>query len=275
MSLELVLLDGTGRRFRLIEGQELTVGAAVNCAIRLTAADVSRRHALVALRRGRVVVLDLGSKNGTFVGGKRITAEVELGAGDSVRFSSVAGQIIPETELAVDETATAPPVSEQDDHAETGARVSGALPDSVAELLAVWAEPHGTATGALVDWLVLRRAMRGAAVVELVGGDISVSAASGAMVGLLPRVGRLPALDAARRVASTVETVTFALGDEEVFAATCRGLTWVLVLPGQAMLDAAELQVLVRLLSVAWRLDHPQSEAGTVRPRRGPGEPPA
>jgi hypothetical protein len=46
---------------------------------------VSRRHARLVTDGGGVVVEDLGSSNGTFVNGERITAPVELGADDEVQ----------------------------------------------------------------------------------------------------------------------------------------------------------------------------------------------
>ena len=48
--------------------------------------DVSTRHAAVALQGERYVLRDLSSRNGTFVNGQKIDADVELSAGDVVRF---------------------------------------------------------------------------------------------------------------------------------------------------------------------------------------------
>jgi hypothetical protein len=46
---------------------------------------VSRRHARVLPDGGGVIVEDLGSSNGTYVNGERISGPVELGAGDEVQ----------------------------------------------------------------------------------------------------------------------------------------------------------------------------------------------
>jgi FHA domain len=46
---------------------------------------VSRRHARVLANRGGIVVEDLGSSNGTYVNGCRISGPVELGAGDELQ----------------------------------------------------------------------------------------------------------------------------------------------------------------------------------------------
>jgi hypothetical protein len=49
---------------------------------------VSRRHARVLPENGGVIVEDLGSSNGTYVNGERITGPVELGAGDEVQLGA-------------------------------------------------------------------------------------------------------------------------------------------------------------------------------------------
>lgn len=48
--------------------------------------DVSRRHASVIVRDGRVFLRDLDSKNGTFVGSHRVEGETELASGDEITF---------------------------------------------------------------------------------------------------------------------------------------------------------------------------------------------
>jgi pSer/pThr/pTyr-binding forkhead associated (FHA) protein len=49
---------------------------------------VSRRHACVFPDDGALIVEDLGSSNGTYVNGERISGPVELGAGDEVRLGT-------------------------------------------------------------------------------------------------------------------------------------------------------------------------------------------
>jgi hypothetical protein len=46
---------------------------------------VSRRHARVQAQNGDVIVEDLGSSNGTYVNGHRISGPVEVGAGDELQ----------------------------------------------------------------------------------------------------------------------------------------------------------------------------------------------
>jgi pSer/pThr/pTyr-binding forkhead associated (FHA) protein len=51
--------------------------------------SVSRRHARITLSVGAATIEDLGSKNGTFVEGARITGPVPLREGVTVRLGSL------------------------------------------------------------------------------------------------------------------------------------------------------------------------------------------
>ena len=76
-----------GRVIELANGENL-VGRSVECAVRLDSTDVSRRHARITVRGDTATVEDLGSTNGTFVNGKRLTGPVKLSAGMTVTFGS-------------------------------------------------------------------------------------------------------------------------------------------------------------------------------------------
>jgi hypothetical protein len=259
VSLELVLLDGTNRRFLLAEGVELTVGAAAHCGVRLVAPDVSRMHALVSCRRGRVVVMDLGSRNGTFVAGKRIGREVELAPGDTVSFSSVAAQLVPamaDSDPHEPPRPSTPVPSRSDRPTQSHAteRLDDLVEDGLVSLMARWADSATSARPALVDWLVSRRGMLGAAIVEVVGGEVNVVAACGALTGRLPEVGTLKSI--AARAGRVPETVSFQLGELTVLAVSAAGLPWLLIAPGSGTPDLGQLELLSRLLAVAGRIDH-------------------
>lgn len=64
---------GLRRVVRLASGQSLTIGTAPSCQLVLEDPTVSGRHVSVTALAVGVVVEDLGSKNGVFVGGARIT----------------------------------------------------------------------------------------------------------------------------------------------------------------------------------------------------------
>lgn len=68
---------------------EHVLGRAAGCLVRLRSRSVSRRHAVVRARAGEAVIEDLGSRNGTFVRGERLSGPAVLGHGDEVRVGSV------------------------------------------------------------------------------------------------------------------------------------------------------------------------------------------
>jgi len=76
----LVLPDGRSLK---IGSTPLVVGRLPECAVVLGDTNVSRRHAQVALEEGEIVVTDLGSTNGTFLNGRRVTRAVAR-SGDEV-----------------------------------------------------------------------------------------------------------------------------------------------------------------------------------------------
>ncbi len=69
-----------GLEVRLSQGTAL-VGSGADCELRLSDPTVSRRHAQLALLGARLLVTDLGSKNGLkYLGARLKSAEVPLGA---------------------------------------------------------------------------------------------------------------------------------------------------------------------------------------------------
>lgn len=80
--------EDDGAIFLLAEGQQL-VGSSSSCAVVLGGRSISRRHARLTVRSGTLVVEDLGSKNGTFVDDRRVSA-CEVPVGSELRFASVA-----------------------------------------------------------------------------------------------------------------------------------------------------------------------------------------
>jgi DNA-binding winged helix-turn-helix (wHTH) protein len=68
----------------LADGENL-VGRGPECVLTIPSGLVSREHARIAVNGERVTLRDLGSKNGTLVGGRRVEGEVPLADGDEVR----------------------------------------------------------------------------------------------------------------------------------------------------------------------------------------------
>jgi len=73
-------------------GRKLVVGRAVTSDVPIYDPTISRRHAEIVLTENGVRVTDLGSSNGTFLNGAKIT-EAEAGANDVVTFGKVAFRV--------------------------------------------------------------------------------------------------------------------------------------------------------------------------------------
>jgi predicted component of type VI protein secretion system len=76
----------------LVDGTKV-IGRDPGCDIVIAGAHVSRRHAELSMRGGKLWVKDLGSSNGTFVNGKR-NDETALKNGDEVKFDAMAFKIV-------------------------------------------------------------------------------------------------------------------------------------------------------------------------------------
>jgi pSer/pThr/pTyr-binding forkhead associated (FHA) protein len=82
------LVDQDGREFPLRAGGQTRLGRETDNEIVLMAASVSRYHAVVESRDGAFFIRDLGSHNGTYIGGQRIS-EGPLRDGDLVGLGDV------------------------------------------------------------------------------------------------------------------------------------------------------------------------------------------
>jgi hypothetical protein len=253
--LTLSLLDGSGRDYPLEDGAELTVGAAPHCSVRLGALDVSRSHALLTCRRGKVIVLDLGSTNGTFVNGRRVK-EGELVAGDQLRFSSVAAQILEASAGTPDEAGAESAEREES----TSGNVPALLENSLHSLLTRWAVAGKSAQLALVDWLVTSRGVAGAAVLDNVDGVVGVVAAEGQLTGVLEDPRCVQLVNGGDTGTVAPEGIHLTFGGRDALALRAHDSPWILLVPGQAMPDGGELALIVRLSAVARRLDSAPSQ---------------
>jgi DNA-binding winged helix-turn-helix (wHTH) protein len=83
-------LEGKDRIYVLATG-ETTIGRDPQCAVWLNDSSVSRRHARIRITgvAGRVILEDLDSTNGTFIGGDRVETPTPLTDGNRLRAGSV------------------------------------------------------------------------------------------------------------------------------------------------------------------------------------------
>jgi uncharacterized RDD family membrane protein YckC len=133
----------------------IVIGRSRSCDLRLRADTVSRLHACITRRAGRMLIEDMGSSNGTFLNGRLVIGEQPLQAGDVVRFGTLKTAV--ELASAPIPTPSEDPLIEVDytigliDAAEAplGARLLAALLDALlfsagslvpfAPLIATWA----------------------------------------------------------------------------------------------------------------------------------------
>lgn len=83
---ELVVLTGESDTDRIrIRPQGHVIGRSADADIRIADPYSSEFHARVGIQEGQVVVHDLGSTNGTYVNGRRVTSPTSVSRGDTVQ----------------------------------------------------------------------------------------------------------------------------------------------------------------------------------------------
>ncbi len=105
----LEVIAGKASGMSIVVEDELFIGRQADGAGRLADDDeISRQHARVSLdHSGACAIEDLGSTNGTFVNGLRITAPNALREGDTIELGSTT--LVVREVPPVNERATAPP----------------------------------------------------------------------------------------------------------------------------------------------------------------------
>ena len=100
-ALRIEVVDGPDRCRHVVGGEVVSVGTARDNALAITDFTVSRYHLEVSVRPGGILVADLGSTNGTYVGAVRIERAivppgtlVKLG-GTTIRFDDAVRRAVP------------------------------------------------------------------------------------------------------------------------------------------------------------------------------------
>jgi uncharacterized RDD family membrane protein YckC len=76
-----------GREIPVSDG-DVVLGRSHSAGIRVDEETVSRSHALLTLREGRAIIRDLGSSNGLFVAGRRVSGQAAVSDGDTIGLGS-------------------------------------------------------------------------------------------------------------------------------------------------------------------------------------------
>ena len=103
---QLVMHSGPtpGKTFAL-DGDVLTIGREASNQIAINDAEISRKHSQLVLQGGKYVLTDLGSTNGTFVNGQRLTGQHVLQPGEVISLGEQISLLF-ETITIVDPNAT-------------------------------------------------------------------------------------------------------------------------------------------------------------------------
>ena len=125
MRVKLKVLNGksAGREVKVADTGFL-IGRSQECHLRPKSDAISRQHCEIVIDDARLLVRDMGSKNGTYVNGKRIDGQVELTQGDQL----LVGKL--ELEVIIDVPAPAPVAPPAASNATGGAANSSTGADS-------------------------------------------------------------------------------------------------------------------------------------------------
>jgi predicted component of type VI protein secretion system len=118
MKVQLVVVRGKpeGKVIPLV-GPKFKIGRGETCHLRPNSEQVSREHAEFTITADSVLVCDLGSRNGTLVNGKALTAECRLKDRDLVQVGPLTFAVsiadAPAAALATPAPAVAPPAAKK------------------------------------------------------------------------------------------------------------------------------------------------------------------
>lgn len=82
-----------GKKLKLPE-RDITIGRDLECDIRISDSDVSRKHCELLIRNGELFVVDLESRNGTYINDIAIQAETPLHPGEQLRVGPMVFELL-------------------------------------------------------------------------------------------------------------------------------------------------------------------------------------
>src|SRR4051812_38232355 len=89
MAKLVVLSEGLTGKSCELKVDKTTIGRLEDNSFQISEGSVSSHHCEVLLRGKDIIVKDLGSTNGTFVNGERVTGEAGLKPGQILRLGSI------------------------------------------------------------------------------------------------------------------------------------------------------------------------------------------
>jgi pSer/pThr/pTyr-binding forkhead associated (FHA) protein len=95
MKVKLKLLKGSeaGKEIK-IPTPKCLIGRGEDCHLRPKSEAISRRHCVVYVKDGELLVRDLKSRNGTLVNGERVTEDRALKSGDTIQVGPLAFEVV-------------------------------------------------------------------------------------------------------------------------------------------------------------------------------------
>ena len=102
----LMLNDKVIKSFQMTEGSKITIGRGTDADIVIDNTGVSRLHSSFELKNDIYLLSDLGSLNGTFVNGKKITSMVPVSEEDVIEISKFRLMVVSHEEHATSMSST-------------------------------------------------------------------------------------------------------------------------------------------------------------------------
>jgi hypothetical protein len=110
LSLRFISGKYEGGEFPLEDGKDIVVGRSSELDMVLVEEMVSRRHAKINVRRGKITIEDLGSTNGTFVNGERIQ-NADLHEGDRILIGTSILKVVADSPAGADSRSNIKPMA--------------------------------------------------------------------------------------------------------------------------------------------------------------------
>ena len=109
MQVKLRVMTGSHEGTEIpITGEKFLIGRSESCQLRPKSDSISRKHCILVIRDGRVLIQDLKSRNGTFVNEKRLPSDRAkiLSGGDTLKVGKLLFEVVIEHGLKLSDPDT-------------------------------------------------------------------------------------------------------------------------------------------------------------------------